>query len=123
MLSKKKDKLLGKCPFRNLKACSTECVLFREGMRFNEINDETIPFVECAINVIADNVEAMHNRAFMLQSEVGQTKNVMALKILADLGFHNPVDVARTAIKIIKPTLDESAQAELEEKEKLLLEE
>lgn len=100
-----------------------ECAFFREGVRFNEINQESYPFRECAINIIADNVEAMHNRTFMLQSEVGQTKNVIALKILADLGFHNPVDVAKTAIKIIKPTLDESAQAELEEKEKLLLEE
>lgn len=115
--------MLGKCPFRNLKACSTECVLFREGVRFNETNEETIPFVECAINIIADNVEAIHNRSFMLQGEVGQTKNVMALKILADLGLHNPMDVATTAIKIIKPTLDENKKAELEEKEKLLLEE
>lgn len=123
MLNKKKDKLLGKCPFRNLKACSTECVLFREGVRFNEARDETTPFVECAINIIADNVEAMHNRTFMLQGEVGQTKNVIALKILADLGMHNPIDVAKTAIKIIKPTLDENKQLELEEKEKLLLEE
>jgi hypothetical protein len=123
MLNKKKDKLLGKCPFRNLKRCSTECVLYREGVRFNETKDETTPFVECAINIIADNVEAIHNRAFMLQSEVGQTKNVIALKILADLGMHNPVDVARTAIKLIKPTLDGDKQKELEDKEKLLLEE
>ena len=121
MLNKKKDKLLGKCPFRNLKTCSTECVLYREGVRFNETNEETTPFVECAINIIADNVEAIHNRSFMLQSEVGQTKNVMALKILSDLGLHNPMDVATAAIKIIKPTLDENKQAELEEKEKLLL--
>lgn len=122
MLNKKKDKLLGKCPFRNLKACSTECVLYREGVRFNEARDESYPFVECAINIIANNVEAMHNRTFMLQNEVGHTKNVMALKILADLGLHNPMDVAKTAMKIIKPTLDKDKQAELEEKEKLLLE-
>jgi len=123
MLNKKKDKLLGKCPLRNLKNCSMECAFFREGIRFNETNQESYPFRECAINIIADNVEAMHNRTFMLQSEVGQTKNVIALKILADLGMHNPIDVARTAIKIIKPTLDADKQAALEEKEKLLLEE
>lgn len=122
MLKKKKDKLLGKCPFKNHKPCSKECVFFREGTRYNEMKEEVFPFTECAINIIADNLEAMHNRTFMIQSEVGQTKNVMALKILADLGMHNPMDVARTAIKLIKPSLDEEKQKELEEKEKLLLE-
>ena len=121
MLKKKKDKLLGKCPFRAHKPCNTQCVFFREGVRFNEQKEETFPFTECAINIIADNLEAMHNRTFMLQSEVGQTKNVMALKILADLGMHNPVDVARTAIKLIKPSLGDEEQKQLEEKEKLLL--
>jgi len=123
MLNRKKDKLLGKCPFRNFKNCDMGCAFFREGVRFNETREESFPFRDCAINIIADNVEAMHNRAFMLQSEVGLTKTVMALKILADLGFHNPMDVARTAIKIIKPTLDEDKQKQLEDKEKLLLEE
>jgi len=122
MLNRKKDKLLGKCPFKNFKPCERECVFFREGVRFNELRNENYPFVDCAINVIADNAEAMHDRAFMIQSEVGQTKNVIALKILAELGMHNPVDVARTAVKIIKPTLDEEKQKQLEEKEKLLLE-
>jgi hypothetical protein len=123
MLKKKKNKLLGKCPFRNHKVCDEECVFFREGTRYNEQTEEVFPFADCAFNVIAENLEAMHNRTFMLQCEVGQTKNVMALKILADLGLHNPVDVARTAIKLIKPTLDEDQQCKLEEKEKLLLEE
>ena len=123
MLKKKKDKLLGKCPFRAHKPCNVECVFFREGVRFNEQINETTPFTECAINIIADNLEAMHNRTFMLQNEVGQTKTVMALKILADLGLQNPVEVARTAIKLIKPSLDDEQQHQLEEKEKLLLEE
>lgn len=122
MLKKKKDKLLGKCPFRNHKPCDSECVYFREGTYYNEKTEEVTPFVDCAINIIANNLEAMHNRTFMLQCEVGQTKNVIAMKILADLGMHNPVDVARTAIKLIKPTLDEDQQCQLEEKEKLLLE-
>ena len=123
MLKKKKDKLLGKCPFRKHKECVEDCVYFREGVRFNEVKDESYPFKDCAINIIADNLEGMHNRTFMLQNEVGETKTVMALKILADLGMHNPVDVARTAIKIIKPSLDDKKQKELEDKEKLLLEE
>ncbi len=123
MLNKKKDKLLGKCPFRNFKKCDETCVFFREGVRYNEFTDDNYPFKDCGINIIADNLEGMHNRTFMLQNEVGETKTVIALKILADLGLHNPVDVARTAIKLIKPTLDEKQQKELEDKEQKLLEE
>ncbi len=123
MLNKKKDKLLGKCPFRNFKKCNMECVFFREGIRYNEFTNENHPFRDCAINIITENLEGMHNRTFMLQNEVAQTKTVMALKILADLGLHNPVDVAQTAIKLIKPALDEKDRKELEKKEKLLLEE
>lgn len=121
MLSK--TNVRGKCPFKNFELCDILCVFYRKGVRFKDSDDEAFTFEECAINVLADNVEAIHNRAFTLQSEVGQTKNVMALKILADLGMHNPMDVARVAIKLIKPTLDKKEQAELEEKEKLLLEE
>ena len=113
----------GKCPFKDFELCDILCVFYRKGVRFNDATDEPFAFEECAINVIAENVEAIHNRAFMMQSEVGQTKNVIALKVLADLGMHNPVDVARIAIKLIKPTLDEDSQSQLEEKEKLLLEE
>lgn len=123
MLNKKKDKLLGKCPFRNHKTCVRECVFFREGVRYSEQSEETTPFVDCAFNIMADNLEAMHNRTFMLQKEVGGTKNVMALKILADLGMYNPIDVAKTAINMIKPSLDEEKKKQLEDKEKLLLEE
>lgn len=113
----------GKCPFKNFELCDILCVFYRKGLRVNDATDEPFPFEECAINVLADNVESIHNRAFMLQSEVGQTKNVMALKVLADLGMHNPVDVARVAIKLIKPTLESEDREKLEEKEKLLLEE
>ena len=86
MLSKKKDKTKGKCPFNNFKPCNEECVFFRSGVRYNEKSEESFPFEECAINIIADNIEAMHNRTYQMQKEVGETKNVMAMKILSDLG-------------------------------------
>jgi hypothetical protein len=107
MLNKKKDKLLGKCPFRNLKECSRECVFFREGIRVNEINNEQYPVADCAINIIADNLEAMHNRSYMLQKEVGETKNVMALKILSDMGFSSQEQVVNKALKVMDLNLKE----------------
>jgi len=103
MLSKKKSEGRADCPFRNLKECSPTCVLYRKGVRFNEKTEENFPFEDCAINIIADNVEAMHNRAFMLQKEVGETKNVITLKILSELGKIKPDEVERQAIKIITP--------------------
>jgi len=105
MLNKKKTEGKGKCPFRGLKPCSEECVLYRKGIRFSDDQKaEPFPFEECAINIIADNVEAIHNRSFMLQKEVGDTKNVMAVKILADLGMTHPKEVQRQAMNILNPT-------------------
>ena len=100
MLNKKNDKLSGKCPFRKLKTCSRECVLFREGVRYTEDGSQTFPFCDCALNIIADNLEAMHNRAFMMQKEVGETKNVMALKILSDMGFSTDKEVIDKTLKM-----------------------
>lgn len=104
MLNKKNNKLKGKCPFRNLKTCDGECILYREGIRYKEDGSQSFPFADCAINIIAENLESMHNRTFMLQKEVGETKNVMSLKILSDIGLANKKDVIDKAMKIINPT-------------------
>lgn len=101
MLNKKNDKLPGKCPFRGLKPCDKGCVLFREGVRFTEDKGQAFPFSDCGLNIIADNLEAMHNRSFMLQKEVGEMKNVTAMKILADLGVGTVENAQRVALKII----------------------
>lgn len=104
MLNKKKTEGKGKCPFRGLKPCDEGCVLYRKGIRYtDDQKSEPFPFEECAINIIADNVEAMHNRAYMLQKEVGDTKNVMAVKILSDLGRIHPSEVQRQAMNMINP--------------------
>jgi len=97
-----------KCPFRKLSPCSEECAFYRKGVRFNELKSESFPFEECAINIIADNLEAMHNRTYMLQKEVGETKNVMAIKILSDLGLVKNSEVERQALRILTP--DESTK-------------
>jgi len=104
MLNKKKTEGRGKCPFRNLKECSTECVMYRKGIRFtDDQKSEPFPFEECALNIIADNLEAMHNRTYMMQKEVGETKNVMAIKILSDLGMAPVEEVKRQAMKMVSP--------------------
>jgi hypothetical protein len=104
MLNKKNDKTKIKCPFRGLKPCDGSCGLYREGIRYKEGSNEAFPFADCAINIIADNLEAMHNRTFMMQREVGETKNVMSLKILADLGLAKQEQVVEKAMKIINPS-------------------
>jgi len=104
MLNKKKTEGKGNCPFRKLATCSDTCVLYRKGVRFTDDQKaEPFPFEECALNIIADNLEAMHNRTYMLQKEVGETKNVMTLKILSELGRIRPDEVERQALKIITP--------------------
>jgi hypothetical protein len=99
MINKVQSK--GKCPFRNLEECSSECAFFRRGVRFNEKKQESYAFEECAINIIADNLEAMHQRTYAMQREVGETKNVIAFKILSDLGKVNPEEAQRRAEAII----------------------
>lgn len=100
MLSKKNDKK-GKCPFRGFKPCSDECVFYRKGVRFNELKNESFAIEDCAINIVADNLEAMHQRTYAIQREVGETKNVMAFKILSDLNMVEKEQAATQAQAII----------------------
>jgi len=101
MLNKKKDENKGLCPFNNLKPCNEKCAFFRSGVRYTEINGEPFPFKECAINIIADNLESMHNRTYMMQKEVGETKNTIAMKILSDLGVGSIEETTRLAVRVL----------------------
>ena len=114
MLEKKNKK--EKCPFRGFKLCSDECILFRRGVRTNDISGETFAVEACAINIIADNMEMTHNRAFMLQKEVGETKNVIAFKVMADLGIASEQDAKRQAERILIPIVEEIEKKKLTEK-------
>lgn len=114
MLDKKTKK--GKCPLRNFKECSEECVLYRRGTRFNDLTNEVTPIEICAFNVIADNIERMHNRTYMLQQEMGETKNVMAFHVMADLGMANREEAERHAEKVLIPILEKLDKKELPEK-------
>ena len=96
-----KNEKRGSCPFRNLSPCSVKCVFYRKGIRYSENGTNPVPFEECAINIIADNLEAMHNRTYMMQKEVGETKNVMAFKILSDLGVVDRETAVKKAQSVI----------------------
>lgn len=100
MLNKENEK--GLCPFTMFDPCNDKCVFYRKGVRFNELKTESFAFEDCAINVIADNLEAMHQRTYSMQKEVGETKNVMAIKILSDMGRISPEDAVGQAIRILE---------------------
>lgn len=94
----------GKCPFRELKTCSEKCVLYRKGFRYKSDGSDPIPFEDCAFNIMADNIEATHGKIFNLQQEMGETKNVIALKTLVDVGI-NVDQNANTLMKHINKIL------------------
>jgi len=85
-----KDNEKGHCPFRDLEPCNETCAFYRKGLRYKETSGDPIPFEECAFNIIADNLEAMHNRTFMMQKELGETKGIIALKTMVDLEMARP---------------------------------
>lgn len=111
----KKGEGRGLCPLRNLKECSDKCVLYRRGVRYTEDGKNSTPFEDCALNVMTDNMEAMHNRIFMLQSEIGETKNATMFDILVRLGEVPPQELTRQIRKMIGRTCDEDVK-QLEEK-------
>lgn len=112
MLNKKKDEDLKLCPYTGLKKkCSPDCMLYRKGVYVNEQTDETTPFTDCAHNIIANNVEAIHNRVYTLQKEVGDLKNVIGLSMLQDLGMVKTPDMIRQAENLLKKD-DSSIQIE-----------
>jgi hypothetical protein len=110
----KKDKTKGEgCPFRGFKDCSNQCKLFRRGTRTNDLTGETTFVEDCSINVIADNIEMVHNRSFMLQREVGEAKNVIAFHVLSDLGLATKEEAERQAKKVLIPLAEEIREKEL----------
>ena len=81
----KKNTERGLCPHRNFKPCNPKCVHYRKGMRYNEKDKEPVPFEDCAINIICDNIEMTHQRIFTLQKEMGETKNAVLFQAIATL--------------------------------------
>lgn len=101
------------CPFRELKKCSEKCMLFRKGFRYVKDGSEPIPFEDCAFNIMADNIEVTHARIFGLQQEMGETKNVIALKTLVDVGVNveqNANTLMRHINKILLPPSEPAKQ-------------
>ena len=71
----------GKCPFNKIKC--TECVLYRQGLRYFDDQRKPEPFEECAINIACDCLENMIGRSIGQQKAVEGTRNeIVALKEL-----------------------------------------
>jgi hypothetical protein len=102
MLSKQKTNL---CPFNNFKPCNTGCALYRRGVRYKEITNEAEPIEVCAINIIADNAEAIHNRSFMMQKEVGQVKDAVIMSTLVDMQIMKKEHATTEILKIANPDI------------------
>jgi hypothetical protein len=100
MLDRKEEK--GKCPFNKFKVCREDCVFYRRGVRVNDVTNETVPVELCAVNVIADNIEQMHNKVHMSQKEMGEMKNMTAFKILSDYNLVHEQEVIRKAKRVIE---------------------
>lgn len=112
MLSKKEKK--GLCPLNKFKECNDNCVLYRRGTRYNEVQQEVMPVELCAFNVIADNIEAMHSRTFCIQQEMGELKTVTAFSVLTGLGLKTKEETQRAAERILI-----KAEDKVEEKKSL----
>lgn len=101
MLAKKNKK--GKCPLNKMKQCQEDCVLYRKGTRVNDLTQEVTPIEICAFNVIADNIEQLHNRTYQMQKEMGEMKNVTAFHVMADLGMASVEEAAAQAERVLIP--------------------
>ena len=117
MLGKKDER--GKCPLNNFKPCRKDCVLYRTGTRFNEATNEVYPVELCAFNVMADNMEAMHQRTFGVQAEIGELKTVTAFHVMANLGLTTKDKAVKEAERILVPIAEKLNEEEKDEKNQL----
>ncbi len=107
-MAMEKKKKRGKCPFALFELCDEECAFYRKGIRYSDKpGQDPIPFEDCAINIIADNLEMMHNRTFMMQKEVGDTKNIIALKTMIDLNMGNAEKINYLKEQVSRLSMDD----------------
>ena len=88
-----------RCPFYKFKPCRKDCMFYRSGIRYYENNTKPTAFEDCAISIGVDNIEQMHNRMFTMQKETGEQKNMLAFKLLSELGI---VPNSETASQVVK---------------------
>ena len=88
------------CPFRKFKSCDVKCAFYRKGVRFDEKTEITTPVEACAINIIADNLEQMHNKTYMMQKEVGQVKDAVIMQTLVGVDILQKKRVSEEMLKI-----------------------
>jgi hypothetical protein len=112
MATKKQSR--GECPWRDFKPCKPSCVFYRSGLRIRERTGEKFAVEDCAINIIADNVEMLHSKVLATQKEMGTVKNIVAFAALSMIGVKNKEgDLLRI---IDKATQGTSSPQEIEHK-------
>lgn len=105
MLRKKLKR--GLCPLLKMKECRKDCVFYREGFRYyDDPAKEPEHFEECAVNVIADNVEQVHNKIYTLQKEMGDTKNVIGYRVLQEMGLITDTQAKRKVVRTLENGVD-----------------
>lgn len=68
---------MNRCPFGKIK--HEECTFFRRGVRIitnpSTLKEESVPFEECAVNIIADCLENLVGRQVATQKELNMIRN------------------------------------------------
>jgi hypothetical protein len=96
----------GLCPFNKMKPCNDRCELFRSGIHYTEDGKQQIPFKGCVFGIALDNIEVMHNRMFTMQKEVGEQKNMVAMKLLSELGYCGEAKAISEIVKTVERSED-----------------
>lgn len=74
-----------KCPFAKFKECRTDCELYREEGRVDDVTGQHQLVKGCALAMLADHMINANKRAAMTQAEMGEVKNAAVFHALAAL--------------------------------------
>ena len=74
-----------RCPFAKFKECRSDCALYREEGRTNDVTGEHNLVKGCSLSMLADHMINANKRAAMTQAEMGEVKNAAVFQALATL--------------------------------------
>lgn len=73
------------CPFSKFKSCRSDCELYREEGRVDDVTGQHQLVKGCALAMLADHMINANKRAAMTQAEMGEIKNAAVFQALATL--------------------------------------
>ena len=74
-----------RCPFNKFKECRTDCELYREEGRTDDITGHQQFIKGCALAMLVDHTMNANKRVAMLHSEMGEVKNATVFQAIATL--------------------------------------